>query len=185
MTWIFTSASFVSAVQLYNDPDRVMVRARDHESLRLFIESAVAANADTALSEDSISRDDKADYRYRAIFTKIELATTASYEILNFLTYHNFKEAATKVRGKEYHDALMGVWIAMQRMTRAEDGNPTPAGYHSFNDRDDIADGPSILDELDEMYAVVPLDDEENDELYHSLADMTDDELNAWMIKNG
>lgn len=188
--WIMTTASFVSAVQLYNDPDRVMVRARDRESLRLFIESAVTANADTTLSEDSISRDNKADYRYRAIFTKIELAATLAYEAINFLTYHNFKEAATKVRGKDYHDALLNVWVDMRRMTRAEDGVTSPAfggGYHGFNDDDDIADTP-ILDELDALYEdddEVIVEDEDNDELYRSLADMTDSELAEWMVKNG
>jgi hypothetical protein len=173
--WIMTTASFVSAVQLYNDPDRLMVRARDHESLRLFIESARAANPDTELTDASISRDDKADYRYRVIFTKQELAATVSYEILSFLTYHNFKEAATKVRGRDYHDALLNVWTAMRRLTTAEDGYSTPfvTGYHGFNEPTEEELFPDDAEEVDD------------DALYRSLADMTDEELNEWMLKNG
>ena len=79
--WLFTKNSFVSIVQHRKQPNDVLVRARVKKHLaRLFPAKA-----------DEIFEDADADYRWRLIIPKQELADRLSAYILQNLDYDNFK----------------------------------------------------------------------------------------------
>jgi len=83
--WLFTKNSFISVVQHRSQPHNVLVRARVKEHiLRLFPEAV-----------KEIQRDDEADYRWRLLVSKKELAEIVSSYIVQSLDYDNFKAAQT------------------------------------------------------------------------------------------
>lgn len=81
--WLCTKNSFISVVQHRERPDDVLVRARVKNHLvRFFPEKS-----------GQIQRDDDADYRWRLLIPKQELADRISVYILQSLNYDNFKAA--------------------------------------------------------------------------------------------
>jgi len=81
--WLFTKNSFVSIVQHRERPDDVLIRARVKKHLeRLFPHKA-----------EEIYADSDADYKYRLLVSKKELAEVLSAYILQSLDYDNFKAA--------------------------------------------------------------------------------------------
>jgi hypothetical protein len=112
--WVFTSGGFVSAVQLRSNEDMLMVRARDRQSLETMLEGielAGAANDEVFERPEIVSV--PGDYRYRVTVSKATFVLFLQFEVLNYLNYDNFKNALTASRGKEWHDAAMGVWVKM------------------------------------------------------------------------
>lgn len=112
--WVFTTGGFVSAVQLRSNPDLVMVRARDRQSLETMLEGvelAGAANDEVFERPEIVSV--PGDYRWRVTVSKATFVLFLQFEVLNYLNYDNFKNALTESRGKVYHDAAMGVWVKM------------------------------------------------------------------------
>ncbi len=81
--WIFTETGFVSAVQHRDNPEYLMVRARDRESLE-----ALA----TMLSIEIKSTPD-ADYPYRLVASKEDVKSWMN-DSIDFLGYSNFKNQA-------------------------------------------------------------------------------------------
>ena len=97
--WLFTKNSFISVVQHRERPDDVLVRARAKNHLvRFFAENA-----------DQIQRDDEADYRWRLIISKQELAGRISAYVLQSLDYDNFK-ASQEADDPAWSRFLHAVW---------------------------------------------------------------------------
>ena len=123
--WIFTTEGFVSAVEDKTDADKVVVRARDKKSLEAMLQTIELAG--DAINHDAADGVEPVefgpyeivtglgtDYRWRVSgIDKGTFALFMQFEIMNFLGYGNFKDALTKSRGDEYHDAAMNVWVDM------------------------------------------------------------------------
>ena len=99
--WLFTKNSFVSIVQHRERPDDVLVRARAKKHLeRLFPHKA-----------KEIYADEDADYKYRLLVNKAELAAVISAYILQNLDYDNYK-AAQEADDPAWTRFLHEVWAA-------------------------------------------------------------------------
>jgi hypothetical protein len=103
--WIFTQTGFVSAVRHYSEPDVIVVRARDSESLE-----TLATSAGVPIQKSPVN-----DYPYRVhvtekIFSSWLLANVSS------LDYTNFKDRVHDTRGDHFAAALMGVWETMHNV---------------------------------------------------------------------
>lgn len=115
--WIFTSAGFVSAVQHRDDENLLMVRGRDKESLFTMLQGIEAAgkanDEDYGVDAMTIYSEEISDYPWRVVVSKATFAIWVQFEILNYLNYHNFKNALTQIKGEKWHRAAMNVWTAM------------------------------------------------------------------------
>lgn len=97
--WLFTKNSFIAVVQHRERPNDVLVRARVKKHLsRLFPKKA-----------KEIFEDAEADYRWRLIVSKQELAGRISDYILQNLDYDNFK-AAQEADDPAWSHFLHAVW---------------------------------------------------------------------------
>ena len=105
--WLFTKNSFISVVQHRERPGDVLVRARvkDHLAL-LFPEKS-----------GEIQENDEADYRWRLIIAKQELANRISAYILQSLDYDNFK-AAQGADDSAWRRFLHAVWAEGLRLQK-------------------------------------------------------------------
>lgn len=100
--WIFTQDGFVSAVASDKDHTKVVVRARDKQSLEMLSDM---------LGEPVVELPGR-DYEYRLFvdrgaFTNWLLAQADSID------YTNFKNRVWQTRGDVYHDACSAVWGEM------------------------------------------------------------------------
>lgn len=117
--WITTTQGFISAVADPKDPEHLIIRARDRRSLesmiaRTRLAATVAGHSDTPNSQFSdIVTGEGTDYRWRVRASKTTFALFLSHEVLNFLTYRNFKNALKQSRGKVWADAASNVWFDM------------------------------------------------------------------------
>jgi hypothetical protein len=100
--WLFTETGFVSAVQHRDNPDLLVVRARDRISLEPL----------TEFSQTEITTNPLADYPYRTILHKDVFSSWVAAQI-NFLEYPNFKDQVAVVRGKSFARTLGRVWATM------------------------------------------------------------------------
>lgn len=100
--WIFTETGFVSAVQHRDDPNLLVVRARDRLSLEPL--------ADFATTE--ITTNPNADYPYRTIVAKDVFAAWTTDKVEE-IEYPNFKNQVAVVRGKTFASNLGRVWSVM------------------------------------------------------------------------
>jgi hypothetical protein len=107
--WIFTETGFVSAVQHRENPDYLMVRARDAQSLESLA---------TMISVE-IKSTPTADYPYRLVAAKEDVKSWMNDNI-DFLGYSNFKNQVAITRGKEYAYALGSVWSTMHEVEDEE-----------------------------------------------------------------
>lgn len=153
--WIISTGGFVSAVQDPKDSDRLVIRSRDRQSLVTMLEGielagAAAGDTDGELyTASSIVTGQGTDYRYRVRLSKATFAIWVQYEVLNFLTYPNFKNALTESRGKVWHDAAMNVWVDM---LKTDDG-PKTVGQKSW----DLSGAPEPTpEELEAIEAAFP-----------------------------
>lgn len=119
--WIWYSGGFVSCVAHRDNPDLLMVRARDEQSL-LTMKEGIEVIGNAFSDDDKIDRDVKiwsmenSDYRWRAIVSKETFSLWINHEIFSYLNYTNFKSALTEVRGEAWHQTAMGVWGQMQKI---------------------------------------------------------------------
>ena len=81
--WLFTQNSFLSVVQHRTQQHNVLVRARVKEHIIRLFPKAVK----------QIQRNDEADYRWRLLVSKQDLAEVVSAYILQNLDYDNFKDS--------------------------------------------------------------------------------------------
>ena len=100
--WIFTQTGFVSAVRHFSEPNTVVVRARDSESLEI-----LAATADVPVQRSPIN-----DYPYR-VHVSQEQFSNWLLECVDSLDYTNFKDRVHDTRGDNFASALMSVWGTM------------------------------------------------------------------------
>jgi len=105
--WLFTKNSFISIVQHREQLDDVLVRARVKKHLtRLFSEKA-----------NEIFEDAEADYRWRLLISKQELADRIAAYILQDLDYDNFK-AAQEADDPAWSRFLHAVWSEGLRLQK-------------------------------------------------------------------
>jgi hypothetical protein len=100
--WIFTSTGFVSVVTHRDDPDLVVVRARDRVSLEPLIERTGA----------ELNPWESWDYAFRIVVPRRVFASWLA-EQAEAIDYPNFKDSAKARRGGEFVTALGRVWQAM------------------------------------------------------------------------
>ena len=107
--WIFTeTGAFYSAVQSYDDPDKLVVRSRDRESSQALAEW---------LGEGAeVLETPRRDYRFRVICTREQWADFL-YMWAHDVKAKNFKDEVKKnlgktSRGPSWLSALNAVWWA-------------------------------------------------------------------------
>ena len=100
--WVFTETGFVSAVQNRNNPEYLVVRARDKQSLQTLAD----------LCDVEIKFMVGSDYPYRVFVSKEDFKSWMNDNV-DFLGYDNFKNQVAITRGKEYAYALGSVWSVM------------------------------------------------------------------------
>ena len=97
--WLCLNDGFVSVVQDYHNPERLLVRARDASSIpRIFG------------SEYAVSDVPSNDYRYRASIPRDVVASVIA-ERLASIDYGNFKNS---VKSERLHDAYVEMWGVMR-----------------------------------------------------------------------
>jgi hypothetical protein len=110
--WVMTPTGYTSAVAHRTKPSCVLVRARDKESLEFMCDRA-------GIKRDRIFTDFPSDYPYRAVVKRKQYARFLLHSAEE-ITYENFKNQATKVRGKQYHDVLMKIWTVTHGLTPSD-----------------------------------------------------------------
>lgn len=100
--WICLNNGFVSAVEKWGDPDRLIVRARRREHL-----------ADNFANWNIETHDDR-DYRYRIDISKEDFANIVKSRIMN-IDYGNFKDS---VRDDQLHNLYANFWTLHWRYQR-------------------------------------------------------------------
>ena len=102
--WLFSKSGFFSAVQHFENPNLIHVRARfDGDLERLCIDHDV---------KPCIVVTPGNDYRYRMDFERATWTRIVSQEA-NAINYTNFKNAVHD--GSQRDEAYMDVWWAMRR----------------------------------------------------------------------
>jgi hypothetical protein len=102
--WIFTSTGFISAVVHRDDPDLIVVRARERASLDPLIERTGA----------EVNPWEGSDYAFRIVMPRAEFSAWVG-EQADAIDYSNFKSSARRRRGGAYADVLHEVWDVMYR----------------------------------------------------------------------
>lgn len=105
--WLFTDTGFVSAVQHRDNPELLVVRARDRLSLE-----PLAYKLEAPITSNALS-----DYPYRVIINRADFASWVEQQA-DEISYGNFKDQVAVTRGKKFASILSGVW---SRMLDAED----------------------------------------------------------------
>jgi len=100
--WIFTSTGFVSAVVHRDDPDLIVVRARDLASLAALIERTGA----------EVNPWEGSDYAFRIVLPRSVFASWTA-EQATAIDYTNFKSSAERLRGGTFAETLHEVWDVM------------------------------------------------------------------------
>lgn len=110
--WLFTEGGFVSAVQHRENPDYLVVRARDKQSLQNLAD----------ICEVNITMKEISDYPYRVVVQRHAFAQWVNDQV-DFLGYDNFKNRVAITRGKEYARTLGSVWSVMHDVEDEEARN--------------------------------------------------------------
>lgn len=97
--WIFTPQGFISAVADRNNPEKIVVRARNPDHLR------------TMFPDEVISETNQGDYPARVFIDRGRFAGWLYVQAYD-LDYTNFKDAIPE-DAPAYHDACVGVWAQM------------------------------------------------------------------------
>lgn len=104
--WIFFNDAFISVVAARGKPDHVMVRARVRGDLeRLFVGAG-----------DRVEHTPEADYSWRLVAARTEVAQLLSDEIMERVDYDNFKNSVAE---NDRHDAYLRTWMAMRDLQRS------------------------------------------------------------------
>jgi hypothetical protein len=101
--WVFTQDGFVSIVRSREDPDVLMVRGRDRESLQSFAKGVEIIDSHGT------------DYRFRIIATPEQVRGWVD-EVVAGIDYTNFKSRLAERRGSTWHDMAMEVWGTVHRI---------------------------------------------------------------------
>lgn len=100
--WVFTQDGYVSAVASDKDRDKLVVRARDRESLEMLSE----------MTGQELVELPGRDYEYR-LFVDRGVFNEWLLVQADGVDYTNFKNRIWQTRGDVFHDACSAVWGAM------------------------------------------------------------------------
>ena len=103
--WLFTETGFVSAVQHFDKPEVLVVRAREKQSL---IGLSAALGAPIIATPTN-------DYPFRLEAEKTLFAEWVKHQV-EAVDYSNYKSKMSQTRGSEYAWALSDVWLAMHQV---------------------------------------------------------------------
>lgn len=131
--WVFSpAAGFLSAVEHRDNPDYLMVRARDKQSLEdMVAEIELAGNATgdkSPVTQDDIYSEENSDYAYRIVISKATFALYLQFTVLNMLDYKNYKSHAANFRNADWMSSLHGVWSQMLKQDEAPKGTYSTYG---------------------------------------------------------
>lgn len=116
--WLFTVEGFLSVVEHRQDPNLLMVRARNRSALEPI---ARRFGAEIAVTP-------KADYPCRLVITRAQMSEHLKTAVQH-IDYANFKNAAHVLGDRQYDRALMQVWSAMYESSPANARTvPEPEG---------------------------------------------------------
>jgi hypothetical protein len=133
--WLFSETGFVSVVQDPQDKNKMVVRARDEESLKPLVD-----NYDV-----KIVKLKNRDYPARVFLTREQFVDWL-VELGETLQYTNYKNQATASRGHEFARPLHSVWSTMLEL---EDlGKPKKRNYHYYADDRDLFDNEYEVNKL-------------------------------------
>jgi hypothetical protein len=103
--WIFTQSGFISAVRHDAEPETVVVRARDRESLE-----ALAGATGEQVRKSPVN-----DYPYRVHVSENEFRQWLT-GCVESMDYTNFKNRVHETRGDHFASVLMDVWEIMHEV---------------------------------------------------------------------
>ena len=103
--WVFTESGFVSVIRHHSEAEKLVVRARDHQSLEGL---ANAIGLDIEPTSGS-------DYPYRTVIDDNAFAAWLSKQVMG-VNYTNYKNHMEVTRGHDFAGALHGVWDTMRQV---------------------------------------------------------------------
>ena len=103
--WLFTETGFVSVVQDKEDSNKMVVRARDKESLQPMMD---------AYGVKIVNLKNR-DYPHRVFLTRKQFVDWL-VESGETLDYDNYKNRVSKTRGYDFASPLHDVWATMLRL---------------------------------------------------------------------
>jgi hypothetical protein len=106
--WLMSETGFVSAVTHWDNPEIIVVRARDYESL--------TGIADFA--EQVVKHTPDNDYPIRVEVPREVFAEYVTGQIMS-MTYSNYKDRMYSTRGRDFTHALSDVWSTMHQVETA------------------------------------------------------------------
>ena len=107
--WVFTESGFVSVIRHHSEDGKLVIRARDHQSLEGL---ANAIGLDIEPTPGS-------DYPYRTVTDDNAFATWLSKQVMR-IDYTNYKDRMEVARGHDFAGALLGVWSTMRQVEDPE-----------------------------------------------------------------
>jgi hypothetical protein len=107
--WVFTESGFVSVIRHHSEAGKLVVRARDLQSLKGL---ANAIGLDIVPTPGS-------DYPYRTVTDDNAFATWLSKQVMR-IDYTNYKDRMEVARGHDFAGALLGVWSTMRQVEDPE-----------------------------------------------------------------
>lgn len=127
--WIMTSGGFVSAVADQSDPDTLKVRARDRVSLETMV-AGICLATEREPEELPIVTGVGTDYPYRIFVKRRDFAAWLVIEVMNALTYANFKNELKHERGEAWASAASKIWWALMENVTDDEGNQINIPYY-------------------------------------------------------
>lgn len=106
--WLFTETGFISAVTHWDNPEVIVVRSRDYDSLLPIADYA----------EEVIKHTPENDYPVRVEVHREVFAQWVAEQATN-MTYTNYKDRMYQTRGKKFTGALTDVWSIMHHTETA------------------------------------------------------------------
>lgn len=106
--WLMSETGFVSAVTHWDNPEIIVVRARDYDSL-----TPIADFADQTVKHTPDN-----DYPARVEVPRTVFAEWVTTQIEK-MTYSNYKDRMYSTRGRDFTQALSDVWSTMHKVETA------------------------------------------------------------------
>jgi hypothetical protein len=106
--WLMSETGFVSAVTHWENPEIIVVRARDYESLLPIADFA----------DQVIQHTPENDYPIRVEVPRGVFASWVASQITS-MTYSNYKNRMYGTRGPDFTHALSDVWTTMHQVETA------------------------------------------------------------------
>ena len=103
--WVFTESGYVSVIRHHSEAGKLVIRARDHQSLE---GPANAIGLDIEPTPGS-------DYPYRTVTDDSAFAAWLSKQVMR-VNYPNYKDHMEVARGHDFTGALHNVWSAMRQV---------------------------------------------------------------------